>query len=61
MNFPSPMYDWTNSKGGLASVGHFIRRNEQLYFDELLNFFSIFSKINIVGLHNLCYTIYTIY
>lgn len=43
-------------KGGLASVGHFIRRNEQLYFDELLNFFNIFSKINIVGLHHLCYT-----
>ena len=28
----------------------------RLYFDELLNFFNIFSKINIVGLYHLCYT-----
>ncbi len=32
VNFPSPMYDWTNSKGGLASVGHFMRRDEQVVF-----------------------------
>ena len=38
-----------------------MRRDKQLYFDELLNFFSIFSKINIVGLHNLCYTIHNIH